>query len=301
MIKTPEATHAFFSPGKVIISGEHSVVYGCPAIVMSIDLGITVTTPSSPKKIQQKRFSHIDHILQVFRKNTHTTLHDFSFDISSTLPQNSGLGSSAALSYALLQACARWENISLDNEEYFSLIQEAEIFAHGKPSGIDASAVVFQGCLRFQRTQGVFKRERILSPHLPQFLLIQSGKALETTKQMVESVAQIPMKENLMSKIGKITSQITEQIKSSTFDGALLTKNQRLLEKLNVVGEKAKYIISEIESAQGFAKIAGAGGVLDGSGMILAYHPNQNVLEQLAKKHAWQTYHIHMKDVHENS
>lgn len=295
-----QSTHTFFSPGKIILSGEHSVVYNYPAIVMSIDLGVTVASPSPPHKTQLQHSPHIEYILKLFRENTHTSLQDFSFRITSTLPQNSGLGSSAALSYALFQACADWENLKLNKDQYFSLIQKAEVFAHGKPSGIDASAVVFQGCLRFQRLQGTFERERIQVRQLPHFMLIQSGKAQETTKQMIEHVAQIPLKNIIMKEIGIVTNQMIKQIKHSAFDGTLLTRNQRLLEKLNVVGNKAKHIISIIEKSNGFAKIAGAGGILDGSGMILAYHPNQHVLTQLAKKNAWTTYPVHMKDSNEN-
>jgi len=299
-MKMTHNTQEFYSPGKVILSGEHSVVYGYPAIVTSIDLGITITTPTY-RKNEPQHSPHIEHILQTFQKYTHATLQHFSFEIHSTLPQNSGLGSSAALSYALLQACAKWENLTLNKEQYFSLIQEAEVFAHGKPSGIDASAVVFQGCLLFQRMQGIIERKNISIQNFPQFILIQSGKAQETTKQMVEKVAQIPSKENVMKQIGSVTNEIIYQIKSSTFDGTLFTKNQRLLEKLNVVGSRAKYIISEIEKLGGFAKIAGAGGILDGSGMILVYHPKQSVVINLAKKHGWTIYPIHMKDSNENN
>lgn len=295
MLKTTKKKKSFYSPGKVIISGEHSVVYGYPALVTSINLGITVSISS--KKDGSSLPPHIQHILEIFRIFSSKTLEGFSFTITSTLPQNSGLGSSAALAYALFQACASWEGLTLTQDQYFSLIQEAEIFAHGKPSGIDASAVVYQGCLHFQKKDGAITRKRIEVKHFPQLFLIQSGKAVESTKEMVEHVAKLQEKDTMLQQIGNVTEHIEEQMVQQRFDGKLFSENERLLEKIGVVGDHAQSMIGSIEKNGGFAKIAGAGGIIQGSGMILVYHPHPEKLHVLADKERWTMYAITMERV----
>ena len=66
--------------------------------------------------------------------------------------------------------------------------------------------------------------------------------------------------------------------------GSLITRNERLLEQLGVVSSKTKILIQKIEKEGGFAKISGAGGIKENSGIILAYHQDPNVLLKLAKE-----------------
>lgn len=275
---------SFFSPGKVILSGEHSVVYGQPALVMSLPLGITVEIVDEGEPLT----AHTAAILNVFKEVTGRKLEGFSFQIKSTLPQNSGLGSSAALAYSLLQAAADYEGVKFSKEQYFDLVQKSEVFAHGKPSGIDASAVVYGGVQRFQKRDGKFIREPVLVGNDLSYILLQSGKAKETTKQMVESVSKHENKDEILEKIGFVTTEIENQLKKGELDLELIAQNQGLLESLGVVGKKAKQMIRQIEAVGGYAKIAGAGGVEDGSGAILVFHKDLGKIINLAEQSQWQ-------------
>ena len=67
----------------------------------------------------------------------------------------------------------------------------------------------------------------------------------------------------------------------------LIKENERLLEKIGAVGEKAQNMIRKIEASGGMAKVCGGGGVKAGSGMLLAVHPDKNRLMQLIKENKW--------------
>ena len=118
---------------------------------------------------------------------------------------------------------------------------------------------------------------------IPQFILIDSGKAVESTKEMVEQVAKNQQHQHILKHIGSITEQIESGLKKQSFDITLIGENEKLLEDIGVVGEKAQSIIRKIREVGGYAKIAGAGGIRDGSGVILAFHQNIQILEECCK------------------
>ncbi len=271
--------------GKIILTGEHSVVYGHPAVVLPLPLGIKVELI---EKKGDKPTPHIKHILDVFKNKTGKDLSEFGWKITSDLPQNSGLGSSAALSYALLAAAVKHFGLQFSKEEYFDLVQKCEVYAHGTPSGIDAAAVVYGEVMQFQRKEGGIDKTVLASLKIPSFILIQSGKANETTKMMVELAGNNPDKQDIMGRIGEITQKIIKSLGSDNFDVQLITDNELLLEDLGVVGKKAKQMIRKIEAMRGFAKICGAGGVNDGSGVVLVFHPEPMKLLDLSKKESWE-------------
>lgn len=280
-----------FSPGKIILCGEHAVVYGYPAIVASIGHGVTVSLLRA-KKIAQNYSPFTQHIFRVFEEYLGNPFPPITFECKSNLQLNSGMGGSAAYAYALLQMCSAVTHTKIDKETYYTLIQKCEIFSHGKPSGIDASAVVFQGCMKFQRVDGKIVRESIPILRIPHLFLLQSGQAVESTKEMVEYVSKVPHKETILKEIGEISKETEQDLRRETFHPDVLSKNERLLEKLGVVSEKARSITASIEDIGGYAKIIGAGGIKNGSGMILIYHDVTKILFSLAKRKHWQIFPV---------
>lgn len=289
-----------FSPGKIILCGEHAVVYGYPAIVASISLGVTVSLLRA-KKIAQNYSPFTQHIFHVFEEYLGSQFPRITFECKTNLQLNSGMGGSAAYAYALLQMCAAVTHTKIDKETYYALIQKCEIFSHGKPSGIDASAVVFQGCMKFQRVNGKIVRESIPILRIPHLFLLQSGQAVESTKEMVEYVATRKDKDIIMEKISKITQKIEQTLWENTFHPNLLSQNERLLEQLGVVGERAFKIITLIEHVGGYAKIVGAGGRRTGSGMILAFHQNEEQIIRIGKKEGIEILTLKLGKGEENS
>jgi len=290
-----------FSPGKVIITGEHSVVYGEPALVAAIDLGVTVevnskvgqkNTPGYPLSLRNSPCSFFQHpypqhLLSLFSKKFNKNLDNLVFKIDFNIPIKSGLGSSAACAHAIFLALLKYFDIKLSKEDLFDLVLEGEKFMHGNPSGVDPKAVVYGGLNSFQKKDSVFVHQKIKTNFkLDNFVLINSGQAQETTKEMVELVAKDLSKNTnshkIIKKIGRVSQKIINDLKNDQFNDQLIKKNQKLLEELGVVGQKARKIVKLIENIGGVAKVTGAGGVKDGSGLLLAYHSNKEALMNLA-------------------
>jgi mevalonate kinase len=249
-------------PGKIILAGEHAVVYGQPAIVAAIDRRLTVTVKPGTAK---KKYSGLVKLAlaQILKPGETVDL-----TIKSELPANSGLGSSAALATALVWALLPQASLEAKNR----LVKAIEDHQHGKSSGVDQTIVREGGFLKFQ--QGKF--EPIDLP-IKQAILIDSGRPQETTGDMVKAVAQGNFSPEF-AQIGKLVNQ---------WQPELIKENERLLETIGVVGSKARKMIRQIEASGGAAKICGAGGVKAGSGMLLVVHPDQIKLRRLIKRNGW--------------
>jgi mevalonate kinase len=210
------------------------------------------------------------------------------------------MGSSAAVAHAVFKALGKFFDTALTEKELMDLVQQTETFAHGSPSGVDTVAIIKGGVLKFQRQAGQLTYDSLTAPSFTdrQFLLIQSGKPEETTREMVglvaDNVKSKPLLNQVLSQIGELTQKMVDHLPSALIEPHLLTENQRLLEKLGVVGEKAVSIVGEIEKSGGSAKITGAGGVKAGSGMILAYHDDISVLEQFAADQGYESYKVQL-------
>lgn len=321
---------SFFSSGKIILSGEHSVVYGEPALVSAIDLGISACA-SYEEKFQQQS-GYLGEICSIFKRRfVKSSCLDFDFlvstnpintnnlaiNIESNLPRKSGLGSSAAFANAVFLCLLGYFNIKLSKEEIFKLVLEAEKYIHGTSSGVDPSAIVFGGTQIFKvgrqinlssssdANRTIFERKNLKNNLKLKFTLISSGEAVETTGEMVSFVRSRAESDDkkekdfsakIIKKMGEVTTNLIKSIASSDeFNYSLISENQRLLEDLGVVGKKAKNLVKEIEALGGFAKITGAGGVKQGSGWLLAFHPYQKKLEKFVENNNLESYKILVK------
>ena len=280
------------STGKCILSGEHSVVYGEPAVVTT--LAKTVSVYILPGTAKHSPFD--EHIFSLFGARYNLITTRLSLQVQSKIPRGVGLGSSAAYAYAVFQALAKYFEVTLSKETYYQLVNDAEKYVHSNPSGVDAYAAVYGGTTLFlpQNTTKMPKvREITLSwPHT--FLLINSGKAQESTGEMVNYVAiNLRKDSNLLAVIknmGTTTKKCVSQLENGRFSGAVLDENQKYLEQLGVVGSRAKKMIRKIQNTGGHAKITGAGGRQSGSGFILAYSPELSKIEALCDTAAWESF-----------
>jgi mevalonate kinase len=244
------------APGKIILSGEHSVVYGCPAIATAVDKRITINDKE---------------------------------EIYSDIPIGAGMGSSAAFAVAMSAVKIG----KLDLEKINSEAYKMEKTLHGNPSGVDNTVVTYGGFLWFRKESENFKifKQIHSQAKLPIIHLLNTGKPIETTKEMVESVAAKLKKDkvetsNTFKNMENVTKEILRLlVGDSTSDfGELIHENEKLLEELDVVSDSTKSLIRKIEKIGGFAKISGAGGKKDGSGMILIYHKDMEKVNSFAKQ-----------------
>jgi len=244
----------YSAPGKIIISGEHAVVYGYCALAAAINRRIYLT----------------------INKN--------SWAIRSEIPPKCGLGSSAARSVVVAAALAGSPDKDTINQIAFAL----EKIHHGTPSGVDNTVAVYGGIMLFAKGKPA---RQLKFRKLPKFLLVNTGKPAEGTKEMVEKIkskvkSQKSKITKILANIGKLPEEFVRvfRLNDLTSLSHLIEENERLLEKLGVVGEKAQKIISRIEGLGGAAKICGAGGVRKGSGIALVYHQNLKIIEKYCLK-----------------
>ena len=162
----------------------------------------------------------------------------------------------------------------------------------GNPSGVDPAIATYGGFLWYRKETSKFKtiskftRKR----KLPRMVLMNSGKPRENTGQMVAKVANLYRKnpkkvDAIFQKIEKLTrnflSFMLQEKEFSLKD--LIYANQRYLEELGVVSGKTRDLIRKIEKIGGAAKITGAGGSKDNSGILICYHPNMKKLLSFVK------------------
>jgi mevalonate kinase len=284
-------------PAKIHLLGEHSVVYGKPALLAAINKRIFVTIASSKtRKIlgikgSADRVKVLLEILEaeVKRKFKLKEIEAYSVSIKSEIPVGSGLGSSAALSASLTAAILYFLKKPLDNKIIFEIAYVGEKYFHGNPSGGDLAAVIEGGFLWFRKDFEFLKTFLPLpfKPHknIKQFVLINSGKPKESTKEMVEKVAKLkilfPQKlQSLFNSQEELTGRMVMALKDGNEDNLIdcMKLGEQNLEKLGVVGKKAQLIIRNIEKFGGAAKITGGGGVKEGSGMMLIYSKDMDKL-----------------------
>lgn len=303
-----------FSPGKIIITGEHSVVYGHPAIVAATQIGVyskvftkekNTSDTSINKNTNSNKNKALDiyqrHILQLFSKKYNKDTSNLRIDSKFEIPIKSGMGSSAAYAHSIFLALVNHFQIEVSQEKKYAFVFAAEKFIHGKPSGIDPFAVVYGGIHLFQKDlkNDEIIKEKLQLPKSYSFILIDSGQATESTGEMValvaKNVASSESAKKTVQKMGIISQKIKLELLEGSFSGQTLDENHQLLESLGVVGKSAQ-LRGELLKNQGFSvKVTGAGGVATGSGLLLTYAKNNKQLDQLrsfCSQQSWDYWEI---------
>lgn len=255
--------------GKVLISGEHSVVYGEPALVASIDKRMEI------ELVEFKGYrlvSEVEDGAGLVRRALALGGVDpngVKVKIWSEIP--SGMGSSAAVSAGVIKAAYKWQGKKLGRQKWHELAWKAERLVHGNSSGVDPAAVIFGGLLWYVRGREIGKL-KLKKPY--RMVLVETGKPAESTGEMVSFVAE-RMKiydlrfKKIVTELGKVSMKIREVMRKRGEIKDLMNENGVLLEELGVVGEKAIKISEKLRSMGWGVKITGAGGVKAGSGRLV--------------------------------
>jgi len=206
--------------------------------------------------------------------------------ILSDIPSTGGMGSSAALSVAIAAALYYSVRKKWNLEEINKLAYQIEKKQHGHPSGGDNTVSTYGGFLWYRKESETL---RLFSSFVPSkkidVLIIDSGCPVESTGEMVGKVkSAMSEKPNQMESVFKEMERVSRSflqflIGEKSYDlASLMNANETLLEEIGVVSGKTKRLIEKIRSIGGGAKISGAGGYKDGSGIVLAYHKDRDKL-----------------------
>jgi len=272
---------ARFYKGKIILTGEHSVVYGYHAILASLKLGVSCLIEEGCLSEQQKNDSYLQYILKVFSQFSQTQDFKISLKIDSNLPIKSGLGSSAAFAAAVFSELCKFYKYPLSVDQLYQLVFKAENFVHGLSSGADPSTVVYGGLIIFKN--GRIKQLKTSVLRNKTFFLINSGVASESTGEMVTKVAKDQSNRKNLAKLGALSKTILNNLEKDCFNPQLLNENQLLLEQIGVVGQQARQLIKRLQQLSASCKVTGAGGIKTGSGYILAFHEEPEKFEKNLK------------------
>jgi mevalonate kinase len=279
------------APAKIILFGEHFVVYGEPAIVLAIDKRAYATVNSSDDKCLHVRSTNLDlkgyfkdgafkveqgdvrearlkfepvkvaveKVLAKFKDDVGLTV-----EISSTVPVAAGLGSSAAVVAAVTAAVGAFLNVKMSKEDVFRIALEAERVVHGTPSGVDPAIATFGGALLFQSDTGFKPLE--VKTKIP--LVIGDTGVERSTRIQVEKVRNIvdnfpQIVEPMRKAAREIVLRAIEAFKESDLKtlGELMNINHALLYGLGVSDESLEWLINAAKKAGALgAKLTGAGG-----------------------------------------
>ena len=258
------------SCGKIILFGEHAVVYGYPGIAIPVkEVNITVIIKqtdsfsySADRKLYKEEKERLNKLLDFLFFKLNIPKKNLEIIIESTIPISSGLGSSAALSISLIRAISKHFHLDLDNEKINKLGFESEKFFHGTPSGIDNTVITYEKSVYFKKGKTeLLKLKKSLS-----FVIADSG-VKSSTKQVVSEVKKKYEEDkekysNLFQEIGQITDQAKSFLQEGnvTMLGVLITQNHYLLKQLGVSNDKLGNIVEVALQAGAYgAKLAGSG------------------------------------------
>lgn len=283
---------SYSAPAKVILSGEHAVVYGKPALVSAIDKRLTVTVvegKNADSKMEEiilivKKYLH-DKKVPIKEKNCHIT-------IQSDIPIGRGLGSSGALSVATAASLMEFfTGTQYNPEEINNCAYQIEKLFHKNASGVDPTTSCFGGLIFYRKEFEFLKTISSLHAKIPieiaeNLYLIDSGKPQETTAEIVQQVGKMynnksKFVENIFQRIERTTKRMVISLMKEDREFFMRTveENEGLLEKIGVVSASTKKLLETLKPF-GVGKITGAGGKKDGSGYLLFYSLEKNKLEK---------------------
>lgn len=228
----------------------------------------------------------------------------FKLFIKSDIPIGSGMGSSAAVAVSVAGAVYLLFNKSFNKEIVNEIAYLSEQKRHGLPSGGDNSASCFGGLVWYRKEAVELKIIQPISFSLSKklagnFSVIQTGTPNETTGEMVAMVRSLYQSDKeLVEGVLNDQERLTRELLSALKDGKesdvmrIIQAGEGNLEKLGAVSPSSAAIIREIEAAGGVAKVCGAGGKTDASGVVLAYHQDKNLLTEITSKHKLRSYAV---------
>ena len=280
------------APGKVILFGEHFVVYGVKAILCAINKRVNVTAEKTkenkisiksnignlslePNKIISEINSPLKPFYYLANKMIQNQNTGIKIIIESNIPRGVGLGSSSACCVAGAAAISRLFK-KTTKEEILKLAIEAEKTIFENTSGADCTVCTYGGIMKYDKENGFDKIE-----YKPNFHLVIANSNMEhSTESIVEKVKKFKEKDEiefttLCDMESELVKEVLELLKENNIKklGEKAIQNQEYLEIIGISNNKLREMIQIGQNKSFGAKITGAG---DG-GCIFAFTDESNL------------------------
>lgn len=245
---------------KIILMGEHSVVYGYPALALPLNK-IEVTCRVLPSDRAWTLYDQDTLSMAVFACLEHLGRQGAQIrcQIESMVPEKRGMGSSAAVSIAAIRAVFDYFDEELDAQTLEILANRAEMIAHMNPSGLDAKTCLSDVAIKFIRNVGFSEVELDLGAYL---LIADTGIHGHTREAIreVESRGQEALP--LLQGLGNLTKIVEKaiQLKDLMTMGQAMTKAHGKLAQLGVSCQMSDDLVAlAVENGALGAKMSGGG------------------------------------------
>ena len=276
---------------KIILIGEHAVVYGYPAISLPL-LEVEVTCKVVPAESPWRLYEEDTLSMAVYASLEYLDITEACIrcEIDSAIPEKRGMGSSAAISIAAIRAVFDYYQADLPHDVLEILVNRAEMIAHMNPSGLDAKTCLSDQPIRFIKNVGFTELEMDLSA----YLVIADTGVYGHTREAIQ-VVQSKGKDALpfLHALGELTQQAEDAISQKDAErlGQILSQAHLHLKEIGVSSPEADSLVKTALSHGALgAKMSGGG--LGGCIIALAADLTQaqELAERLEEKGAVQTW-----------
>jgi len=303
-IAVPRVKEGFHSGyGKVILIGEHSVVYGTHAVAAPIHLAMQAKVWESDNGVhlliprwgvEEKIQPGADHKYSIYKslelilERLKLRERNMKIEVLPNIPRAVGLGGSASLAVAIIRALDAYFDLNLSDANVNQLAYESETLVHGSASGIDNTMATYGRFTLFRKNDPPLMKDILVKESIPIVIGLTGVESL--TAKMVSQVRNAwnnnqNLYDRIFREIDELALQSVGAIESGNIRqlGELMNINQGLLNALQVSSKDLEVLI-DIARRNGAigAKLTGAGG----GGAMIALCPDEQEKVALAMRKA---------------